>query len=393
MQAVRTVNRGPNPFSPLAKLRNRNLSAGNTYVHIQARIEQAANDPGVQGAIAAHRERLGGQQLTQEHFGRLELIPVHLIDFNVDIQRELELPHIANNIITNFDPRIMQPIMCTYIKSTGRYSCWEGQQSGTSVALMIAFGLVDPTVQIQAKVFDDDLTVPGSSLVGEAVANFGFRTLNGAGRKGVDEFTKHRSRFNGVRKYGSMLAEDIQSHRIQERLEAANMFPAPAHQAAGRQAQPGMVTHISALNQIANFGSDQNTFDLGLEDLAWALQWHDRFYAHEKGVDGGFILAFGRLHAASRGDAGTANQLKIDSVPITPELELELANMIREKFLTPHGWHEHCKERLRKWQTKENLRVSWSDSCLTPFLVLDYLDWGGTQAIPLPRGLKMYEGI
>lgn len=393
MQAERSVNRGANPFAPMVEARNRALSSGNSKVSLLQRVEEAKADPEIIKAIELLRERLGGHKITQDMFGRVITVPRSLIDYNVDIQRELEKGHMSRNILAQFDPRIFQPIMCIYHKDTGRYSAWEGQQSSTCVALMIHFGLIDEDVEIQVKVVDDDLAVPGSPVIGEAVANLGFRLINGSGRKPVDAFHVHRSRVNGHRKYGSELIEDVQSHEIQSVLESANMFPAAAHEAAGRKALPGMVTHISAVNNVAGHGSDDKTFETNLEDLRWAMQWHDTYFSNEKGVDGGFILGFGRLHAASRGDPGSSGQSPLPAVPITPALEQELAVMVREKYLSPHGWHTNCKERLKKWQIQNNLAVSWRDDCLAPFLVMDYLAWGGTQSIPIPRGMNLYAGI
>lgn len=392
MQAERSVNRGANPHAPIAEARNRALAAADSTVSIHQRVEEVKDDPMIIEALESLRERLGGKKITEGMFGRLETQPVGLIDFP-PIQRDLERAHIALNIIKKFDPRIMQPIMCIYHKDTGRYSVWEGQQSSTAVALMIHFGLIDKDFKIQIKIVDEDLEFPGSPIVGEAVANLGFRLINGSGRKPVEAFYVHRSRVTAHRQYGSELAEDVQSHKIQSVLEAANMFPAAAHEAAGRKAQPGMVTHISAVNNVAGHGSDDKTFARGLQDLRWATQWHNTYFSHEKGVDGGFILGFGRLHAASRGDPGSSGQSPLPAVPITPALEQELAVMVREKYLSPHGWHTNCKERLKKWQIKNNLAVSWRDDCLTPFLVMDYLAWGGTQSIPIPRGMNLYAGI
>ena len=171
------------------------------------------------------------------------------------------------------------------------------------------------------------------------------------------------------------------------------MYPAPAIDARGRKAQPGMVTYIPGLNQIAGHDTDDALFDVTKQDLDWALKWHDTYFHSEKGVDGGFILAFGRLHAESRGRPATKSEPAVPAVPITAELEADLARMIKTQYLTPHGFHDACKTRLKKWQRANNLKDSWSDSCLAPFLVMDYLDWGGTHAIPEVQGMKLYAGI
>lgn len=390
---TRTVNRGANPFAPIAKLKNQNLTAGSPYEKLLDRVKPLQKNKDIIVAVNDLKQRLSGEKYTAEHFGRLELVDFALLDINVDIQRLLEAEHIARNIIANFDPRIIQPVNCTYIKDTGRYSAWDGQQSSASLALLMYFKLLDPTVKIQCKVFDDDLAVPGSTIVGEAVGNFGFRCLNGNGRKPVDAYWTHRSRVNGVRRYGSELREDKQSHEIQAILESNHMFPAPAIDARGRRAQPGMITYITGVNQIAGHDTDWENFDITKQDLDWALRWHDTYFPNEKGVDGGFILCFGRLHAESRGRPATKKEPGVPAVPISSSLEKDLADMIRAQYLTPHGFHEACKTRLKKWQRANNLKDSWSDSCLAPFLVMDYLDWGGKESIPEVQGMKLYAGI
>lgn len=389
----RFITRGANPFAPIVKLKNQNLTAGSPYEHLADRVKPLYKNKSIKEAVSELKQRLGNQCYNPDHFGRLELIDYDLVDINIDIQRLLEEEHIAWNIIANFDPRIIQPVNCTYIKDTGRYSAWDGQQSSAALALLRHFGLLSPDVKIQCKVFDDDLVVPGSSIVGEAVGNFGFRTLNGKGRQPVDAYWNHRSRVNGVRRYGSELREDKQSHDIQTILEQNHMFPAPAIDARGRKAQPGMVTYITGLNQVAGHDTDWDLFNITKQDLDWALRWHDTYFSNEKGVDGGFILCFGRLHAESRGRPASKKEAGVPAVPITDKLEKDLAGMIRSRYLTPHGFHEACKTRLKKWQRANNLKESWSDSCLAPFLVLDYLDWGGKEAIPEVQGMKLYAGI
>ena len=217
------VQRRANPFAPIARLKNQNLSQGSPYESLNDRVRPLYKDRKIMEAVESLKQRLAGQVYEQVHFGRMEDVVQDLIDINIDIQRLLENEHIASNIIMNFDPRIIQPVNCTYIKATGRYSAWDGQQSSATLALLRHFGLLHPGVKIQCKVVDDDLRVPGSNLVGEAVGNFGFRCLNGNGRKPVDAYWTHRSRVNGVRKYGSVLREDRQSEEIQRILEGNHM--------------------------------------------------------------------------------------------------------------------------------------------------------------------------
>jgi hypothetical protein len=381
----RTVDRGPNPFAPIVKQQNQKLTPRrNVYQSIDARVNSTFfGKTYADKAVEILKQRLDGQKYRPEHFGRLELVPLDLIDINVDIQRDLEMLHIANNIICRFDPRIVQPVNVTYIKSTGRYSAWDGQQSSASLKIIYDAGLIEGDFAVQCKVFDDDLEVPGSALKGEAVGNYGFRVLNGSGREPIDAYFMHRSRVNGVRLYNSDFWEDQQSEEIQQVLEKNSMFPARASDAQGQKATPGMVTHISGINGIAGHGTRQELFEVTKGDLDRALAWHNRYYSSEKGVDGGFILAFGRLYAAAR-------EQKIE---ITHETEKELYDMFRACYGSPRAYHADCKQRLKAFQRKNMLKESWSDSCLTPILVADYINWGGEYPLPQVSNMTTYGGV
>lgn len=390
ISSLRTVNRGINPFAPIAKQKNRALTTprNGVYERLEDRVNTMLSDQTsaelINQAIDQLRQRLDGKTYNQHHFGRLANLPANLIDINIDIQRDLLGKHIGEDIIIKFDPRIMQPINVTYIKETGRYSAWDGQQSAATMKILIDAGLIEPDVEIQCKIVDDDLEVPGSNLIGEAYGNLGFRLLN-TSRESIDAFWMHRSRVSGVRNYGSTLIEDIQANEIQNIFENNHMFPAKASDAQGTKATPGMITYISGCNTIAGHGTTKENFDITSQDLNRALAWHNRYYANEKGVDGGFILAFGRLYAESREQG----------VTITTEAEEDLYRLFQSHYGSPSGFHKDCKKRLGDFQDKNKLKKSWSDSCLTPILVLDYLKWNNSENHPMPEVNHMttYAGI
>jgi hypothetical protein len=131
--------------------------------------------------------------------------------------------------------------------------------------------------------------------------------------------------------YNSDFDEDIQSELIQQTMEKNNMFPDKASNARGQSALPGMVTYIHGLNTVAGHGTDMKLFKNSLADLDWALAWHDKYYPAEKGVDGGFILAFGRLSHAAR---TAKTPVKLDAT-----VETDLYKL----FQTQYGstWYVH----------------------------------------------------
>ncbi len=364
-----------NPFVPPPKaVQTPMVSTGNIYDPLVSRAMAIANEVDIQEAIHNLQQRLQGKQYTQEHFGRLELQPASLVDINIDIQRLLEIPHIGKNIIELFDPRIMQPLNVIYIKETGRYSAWEGQQSGTAFALMMHFGLISPDTLIQCKVVDDDLEVPGSTLMGEAVGNYGFRCLNYKGRKEPDLYYIYRSMVNGVRLYYSTLTEDLQANEIQNILQNHNMFAAPGLEARGQKAKPGMVTHISGMLKLAGHGTD--IFEESKEDLDWVLAWHNKFYASEKGVNGGYLLTFGRFAALCRKQ----------EIEITKEHELEFYQHMK-RYGSPKAFHDDCKQRYKK------VFGGWADACLLPIWQKDYMKRGGTLPLPTIENYNEYKSL
>ena len=381
---TRSIQRGANPFAPIVKIKNQALSTvKNQYEKVIDRIQPALKNATVVDAVNELKARLAGGVYDESHFGTLELVPKELIDLNVDIQRLLEQEHVANDIIRLFDPRIAQPVCVTYIKSTGRYSAWEGQQTSSAFAIMQHFGLIKAGARIQCKVVADTLSIPGSTLVGEAVGNYGFRCINFKGRKTPDLYYLYRSMVNGVRLYASQLREDKQAEEVQQILEKNHMFPSPKIDARGQSATPGMVTYITGVLGIAGHDTEDANFDITKNDLDWALRFHDMYFNTEKGVDGGFILGFGRLAAEAR-EAG---------IVFDKATEDDFYRHIQARYGSPKGLHADCKVRLINWQKANNLKESWSDSCLTPIFIADYINDGGKYAVPQVKGMVTYGGI
>jgi hypothetical protein len=384
----RTINRGANPYAPMAIQQNVNLtpqSQANIYEPLTTRGARAHTNPHVQQALKNLRTRLNGETYTHKHFGELLWVKISDLDINIEIQRDEDAEHQAN-IIDRFDPRIAMPVMATKLKN-GRYSVWEGQQTSCLYYHLYTAGLIDGDFLVQVKAFDEDMVVPGTDLQGEAVGNYGFRQINGGGRKGIDAYHLHRSRVNGVRLYNSTFDEDVQSEQIQQILENNNMFPAKSSSARGQQATPGMVTYIHGLNTIAGHGTDMKLFNKTKKDLEWALAWHNRYYPAEKGVDGGFILAFGRLHHAAR---TAKTPVKLDAA-----VEADLYRLFQTRYGSPKSFHKDCKQRLQDFQDDNDLPRSWSDSCLTPILVMDYYSpsgFAGKLSLPQVPEMNKYAG-
>ena len=177
---IRSVDRGANPYAPLAKQANQRLTPqhpNSVYQTIAQRAGPFHQSDVIQNSIKELAARMAGKRFEQSHFGELVMVPISLLDINIDIQRDVENEH-QGKIIVRFDPRIAMPVMATRLKN-GRYSAWEGQQTACVLYHLLQAKLIDENFLVQVKAFDEDLEVPGSDGVGEATGNYGFRQING----------------------------------------------------------------------------------------------------------------------------------------------------------------------------------------------------------------------
>lgn len=78
---------------------------------------------------------------------------------------------------------------------------------------------------------------------------------------------------------------------------------------------------------------------------------------------------------------------------ITNELEEEFNRHMKARYGSPSGFHADCKARLKTWQIANHLKTSWSDSCLLPVFIADYINNGGQYPVPQVHGMVTYAGI
>ena len=376
-----------NPFS-ISKIEHalEKFKAKELYEDLETRIEAAKNSPQkemIKNAVNALKQRLGGKTFSNEDFGRIEYVKLSLLDINIDNQRDAIWDHAAD-IIEAFDPRAVQ-VVNTILLPNGRYSVPEGQHTAIVLYILYKAGLLPNDFNVQCKVIDALAVVPGSKTKGEGFGNWLFRIINSKGRKSVEPYFMHKSRVSGVRNYGSEMLEDIHSEKIQTLVEDNNMFCRPAIEARGSGAKPGMITYITGLNKIAVLESED--FNENLKDLEWALGMHDRYFANEKGVDGGFILAFGRYHALARHNKLT----------ITRDWQEALFKFFKHVYASPSKFHKDCKARLTAFQKDNDLKISWSDNALSAVLIMDFYKWCDENnenfALLPDKSINQYNGI
>jgi len=310
-------------------------------------------------SLKSLRARMGKDKVFKSHhFGYTEMIRLGDMLINIDNQRDVDWDHVAY-ILEHFDPRIVQ-VVNTIRLTNDLYSVPEGQHTVVALYILMVEGLIPADTLIACKVIPADLMVPGSPVKGEGFGNLLFRIINYKGRKIPDPYFMLRSRVNGVRLYNSELQEDVHAERIMTVVENNNMYCRPAVDGRGQGAQPGMITYIAGLLSISEF--DSETFDSGIEDLNWALGCHDEKFSRQKGVDGGFILGFGRY-------AKLARKTKVN---ISATHRAALLDFIQETYGSPAKFHKECKKRLKNFQREYQLKEAWSDSCVLSVLIIDF---------------------
>jgi len=375
-----------NPFS-VAKIQNlmERSQDKDLYEDLETRIDPTKTLPTqklISDAINSLRNRCNGTYATKD-FGGVEFVAFELLDINIDNQRDVDWDHVAH-IIESFDPRAVQ-VVNTIKLPNGRYSIPEGQHTAVALYILWKAGMIEKDFTVACKVIDALAVVPGSNTKGEAFGNFLFRLINYKGRKAVEPYFMHKSRVSGVRNYGSTLTEDLHAERIQAVVEQANMYTRPAVEARGHGAKPGMVTYISGLNRVAEMEGEN--FDSAIHDLEFALSLHDRYFANEKGVDGGFILALGRYAKLARKHKTT----------ITREWQDALMQFFKTTYASPSKFHKQAKNRLEKFNRSHDLPGGWSDNCLLSILILDFYAYCDANDLDFPilpdQHINKYNGI
>lgn len=375
-----------NPFS-VAKIQNlmERSQDKDLYEDLATRIDPTKTLPTqklISDAINSLRNRSNGTYTTKD-FGGVEFVAFELLDINIDNQRDVDWDHVAH-IIESFDPRAVQ-VVNTIKLPNGRYSIPEGQHTAVALYILWKAGMIEKDFTVACKVIDALAVVPGSDTKGEAFGNFLFRLINYKGRKAVEPYFMHKSRVSGVRNYGSTLTEDLHAERIQGVVEQSNMYTRPAVEARGHGAKPGMVTYISGLNRVAEMEGEN--FDSAIHDLEFALSLHDRYFANEKGVDGGFILALGRYAKLARKNKTT----------ITREWQDALMQFFKTTYASPSKFHKQAKNRLEKFNRSHDLPGGWSDNCLLSILILDFYAYCDANDLDFPilpdQHINKYNGI
>ena len=379
LSAVKNLD-AKNMQSLMLKTTKYRTNKGGNLIPIADIVNKVIGSEVIQEGIKFRRKKLAGEVYKAQHFGRVGMIPMGKIDINIDIQRGIEQKHIGNNILPIFDPRITQPINVIYYAETGRYTCWDGLQTLSTILIMIGNGLVEvadwETFEVKANIIDADLMVPGASCtVAEAVANFGFRTINGpTGRKKVDPFYVMRSEYHGAKLYNSDLQEDLHSREMWEALLRHNMHPADEES----RHKPGHISHISGMKKMA--GHDKN---LNITSFENAIEFLSKHFIKDDGINASFYMAIAELFVQldkQRIKVGTK------STEFNTERFATFLKAQYGKVNTSHSFRKLAAKRLERERTKLGYKThAWTDDCSLPYMLDDYTTYCDNSGLTLGK--------
>lgn len=374
-----------------ARMQQELANIGENYEPLHIGVNAILNHPAIAKGIDILKSRLGDQRYKPHHFGRVAMVPLKMIYINIDIQRFVEELHIGNNIIPNFDPRLVQPVNLVFRKELGFYTCWDGRQTSSTILILFMYGLIDVNnwedFEIKANIIDSDLEVPAPITEGaEAIGNFGFRWMDGSGKKPIDQCFIMRSEYHGAKLYNSKMREDLHSMEMWECMLRHGMHPADNR----TKSLPGYVPHISGMKKMA--GHDTDNFDI--ETFGKTIKFLSEFVSEDSGVNSSFYMAIADLFCllTIQGiQLGTGkNQFN----------EKRFGEFLHEKYgriNTSHEFRRIAKKRLERVRKKQGfITANWDDNCGAPFMLDDYSKWcekHGLSTGKLPEHPHMHEFV
>jgi hypothetical protein len=193
------------------------------------------------------------------------MIPVGLCTSDEDIQRELDVPH-ATHIYSYFDEQRVQAIQVIKTPGKEEYTIVNGQHTATSIALIVASGLMKGWKAKDWKKFP--VTVTYIETDDRSKARETFALLNGEMSKEISTFDHWKQHYLSVRLDKSGNPAYLHTYKLIQLLKQYNCVPLPTgHEDAGL---PGAVTHLDAVETAAK--NDD------YERLEFILQNHNTFW-------------------------------------------------------------------------------------------------------------------
>lgn len=161
--------------------------------------------------------------------------PLSKIEIDVTLQRLFDIEH-ACNIIDHFKNIMVMPI-CVYEDPDrpGKYICWDGQHTALVLYIIACEILGEDIDQVQIPIVIYPSTM--KSEMREC-----FISLNGEGKKQLDNIDKVHQKIYGVRTDGSTNPEWVLIEQKQQAIEKQGIFL--THPKFGDTDQPGAYTRL-----------------------------------------------------------------------------------------------------------------------------------------------------
>ena len=342
--------RRPNPMKTLNPLAR---SSGKTATYGD-RVTQLENSNKWQKTVRAHEE--AGRTFDISFIPKIAYVPLGDIIIDEDIQRRLEVEHCSNTIGgEKFDPRYLTTLICAKSPTTGVYISIDGQQSGSTVAALIAAGLFNTddwkTLEYPVQYVEtDDL----------AFARRAFGIVNGKGKLRQSRFNELRSSTFCIRIDKNFEDEDdIVRERKVRIAEKYNCYP--VEQKSSLTQHPGTFTYIIGFDNAKE------------EALEMLFSFHDKYF-HVYGVHASMFPLFRDIY----------RDFKSAKLEFTEKLAVELAGMIQKCFSNVEQFGQSAMAARTQWHIQRyGYEGNWSDDQYAAVLFQLYVKMGGKEDVPM----------
>ena len=291
-----------------------------------------------------------GMQLKQAN------VPLGKIVIDLDIQRDLQVSHIAGIIDPKtFDLALSQPITCVK-NSKGEFIATDGQHTATAIATLIASGIINT-----GNWEKHEYMVAYYETDNMATARKSFRIINGKGKMALTKYEKDiKPAAHGVRIDGSTDPVDLALVAKLDILEENGLYPVNSTNAPEAK-YPGTITHHAWTHK-----------DYPLDFVKQAAEWHNKYFHHVSfnGSEWFMFTTLNEWFAEAR-------------LPLTDKILDELAGIIQRLFGTPEIFHDNCQSANTKHSEQESYKhVTWNPDCIACLLIQIYEKLGGDEAVP-----------
>jgi len=234
-------------------------------ISIDELVKQVDTGSNVEFNSAQTRYKKLNTLFDPSNFPIASAVPLGLFTSDEDIQRKLDVPH-CTNIYAYFDEQRVQAIQVIKTPGKEEYTIVNGQHTATSIALIVASGLMQGWKAKDWKKFP--VTVTYIETEDRSKARETFALLNGEMSKEISTFDHWKQHYLSVRLDKSGNPDYLHTYKLIQLLNQYNCVPLPlGHDDAGLA---GAVTHLDAVETSAkNENYDRLEFILSNHDKFW----------------------------------------------------------------------------------------------------------------------------